>query len=447
MGNSLDPVMCDLNPASCPSVGSCCNGYSCCSTCCSTCTSCSTSCSGSGSQRTCRQSCSNYPCNCYCCLSVSNLKCYASCPRCYKVIREVDYSDKSNIPRHATLVEDFGKNQGAAINAYNQYPFNTTLPCWYDPDDYNSVVFQRGYAWWKWFLTSFPSATLLLFLCAGTYVLFQSCFREEHAGVAQFILWVGVLFPLVFFLPLWKLAQIDRAGKIACSVLMTTFIALGWMPIVVMVTPSSKSIVAPSIIYTTLFIIPIAILLPIQLWAPNVNSLVGPIVVMPIVGVLALWIWRRRASAPASPHLLAEPHPGYNSNSVPPVMKPKQVEEPAYVPPALVAPQPASAPPPEPEYAPNNFYGGPVAVAPAPSYGQVAPQPIGYGQPQPMGYGQPQPMGYGQPQPMGYGQLQPQMGYVQPLQPGVVPPPSYDAAVGYPAPQQQNYGAAPPPAY
>jgi len=136
---SFDPTKCSLNNTqNCPiSPQMCSNGYKCCATCCQTCTSCTTSCSGSGrnvipqdqsypainshswnafssanqtcniyskgdhyegdikqandeclnrdnfQSEGCTQTCHSYPCNCYCCQSVSNLLCSITADVCY----------------------------------------------------------------------------------------------------------------------------------------------------------------------------------------------------------------------------------------------------------------------------------------------------------------------------------------------------------------------------
>jgi hypothetical protein len=77
---------------------------------------------------------------------------------------------------------------GAAVAAYQQYPRNSTLQCWYDPDDFNALAFQRGYTAWKWVLTAFPMLSLLLLLCACSHIMLASCF-EDSASLAQFTLW------------------------------------------------------------------------------------------------------------------------------------------------------------------------------------------------------------------------------------------------------------------
>lgn len=72
--------------------------------------------------------------------------------------------------------------------AYQQYPSNTTLQCWYDPDDFNSLAFQRGYTAWKWVLTAFPMVALLLLLCTCTYAVLADS-QGEAAPLYQFALW------------------------------------------------------------------------------------------------------------------------------------------------------------------------------------------------------------------------------------------------------------------
>jgi hypothetical protein len=296
----LDPFKCDNGSISqCADVSSCCNGYHCCSTCCSTCTSCSTSCSTSSSgSKSCSQSCHTYSCNCYCCSSVANQRCDMICPRCYTVTVVVGYDlskgdagsggnssaynssvvipAQSNFDEHAVVTKTFKSDLDGAKAFQNSFQTNTTHQCWYDPTDYNSVVFQRGYSWWKWFLFSFPSMFLLLFLCAGTYAMIESCLLRDldsdrwKINAVQIALWMGCLFPFLFFLPLEQLAPISSPGRIALVVLITTFVTCGCFPLffVYHLGPICSREIAVFSYYFFFGVLPIGILLPIALVGP-----------------------------------------------------------------------------------------------------------------------------------------------------------------------------------
>jgi hypothetical protein len=235
--DALDPIQCDAT-GNCPVIGNCCNGYHCCRTCCSTCQSCSTSCSGSGKSKSCHQSCTSYSCNCYCCSSVSDQSCTVSCPRCYTVVRTVEYTDQDFAAHIAVLSTDFGTDLTAAQAAYDFPAKNSTLACWYDPTDFNAVVFHQGYSWWKWLLTAFPMVSLVLFLCAFTWV----CFHNNHAdddldvggmdanAVRQWSLWIGFIFPVCLCLPLWAWAILTDTGRDVLVCFITTLMTLGCAP-------------------------------------------------------------------------------------------------------------------------------------------------------------------------------------------------------------------------
>jgi len=85
-------------------------------------------------------------------------------------------------------------------------------------------VFKRGYTWWKWLLTSIPTAVLFVLLNVGTFMLLKSLFDQvKFAAAIHLVIWGVIIFPLVVLLPLGIATsdfEVSPGGKIACLVIM-----------------------------------------------------------------------------------------------------------------------------------------------------------------------------------------------------------------------------------
>jgi hypothetical protein len=288
---------------SCPVVGGCCSGPKCCSQCCSTCKSCS------GGK------CSTYSCNCRCCSSVKSEFCQVTCPLCYSVEVVVEYmypvsgsqnvstsrnvssifdvsnetswtdvnstgTDFSNVtvaPTNATqlsidyqqegfikIYQDFFKDDQKAKKFLSDYQQNSSKQCFYNPKNSAQVVFSTDYTWWKWLLTSIPSASLLLVLCGLTDAVILYFLRTEKVTFeVRTALWVGLILPVVVILPIRKFGHISHVADIVLLVIMLVFVSCGCGPLAVTCFPKRFNQFITSFLYFASVIVPISVFIPL----------------------------------------------------------------------------------------------------------------------------------------------------------------------------------------
>lgn len=58
-------------------------------------------------------------------------------------------------------------DRAAALRHLDDRPLGGEVPCWFDPQDRDTVVLERGYNWWMWALTLLLPGALLVFGGAG----------------------------------------------------------------------------------------------------------------------------------------------------------------------------------------------------------------------------------------------------------------------------------------
>ncbi|KAJ7644510.1 hypothetical protein FB45DRAFT_999534 [Roridomyces roridus] len=181
--SNFSPDTCAANSSSCPTqIGSVCDGgYECCNTCCLTCQSCTQSCSSSGS---CTQSCTNYSCNCYCCSSTNGLYCTISCPVCYAIDMQVDYSSRDGVEHNVSYSQDFSTDVNKADGFLNSHLANSTAFCYYNPKDESQILYDVKFTAWKWAVTAlFGILPLLVALgLFATFLLVLPAYRLIRRG-------------------------------------------------------------------------------------------------------------------------------------------------------------------------------------------------------------------------------------------------------------------------
>jgi hypothetical protein len=168
---------------------------------------------------------------------------------------------------------EYGSDLGSANQRVKDFALGTKHQCFYNPDNTSEVIFDRGYTWWKWFLTAFPTLFLFMMFCAGTAAFLaqgefvprsqQICGLPPKAAAIQWALWVGFLLPICFFLPLWS-ADLPADGKDILVCFITSFAVLGWFPIAHMqASKRGMSKGAANFVYFFMVTIPIGVLIPI----------------------------------------------------------------------------------------------------------------------------------------------------------------------------------------
>lgn len=185
----------------------------------------------------CTTSCSSYQCNCYCCVSVDHLSCYATPNICYMAVLYLTYDDMSgnNIP--TTYTQNMDTNLAAAQNyIMNQYVVGHTYNCYYDTRNEMNVRWSIEYNVGYWVGTCIFA--LIVFICIVVLshpllaAIASSNLSEWCLHTCYVWLWVGVIIPLVIFLPLFSVAAISKEGRIALLVLIFQFVTIGLMPYV-----------------------------------------------------------------------------------------------------------------------------------------------------------------------------------------------------------------------
>jgi len=139
------------------------NGYHCCSECCSAyCHSCTSNCNSKG---VCTESCTTYCCAHMCCSSTNNLKCTLICPIYGTVVLGVTFEANGD-EINSSISTDFADDLSSAQSFYDKYSVGTEFVCHYNPENPYEVIIDPTYTTWKWVLTSFAIAGVLVFLIA-----------------------------------------------------------------------------------------------------------------------------------------------------------------------------------------------------------------------------------------------------------------------------------------
>lgn len=73
-----------------------------------------------------------------------------------------------------------------AVAVTERFQIGQSYPCWYDPDDPQQVVLERGYNWWVWLILILPTTFVLVGISGLGYTLFYSgTSRERRAAIAK----------------------------------------------------------------------------------------------------------------------------------------------------------------------------------------------------------------------------------------------------------------------
>lgn len=145
-----DPDRCDAGELNyCAHEEQCHTGYKCCSECCSTCTD------SKGN---------SYTCNCSCCHSTPRLECTLT-PYVHYELKIWGYYVLPNEDHQPFMYTHSHKdNEESAQEEMYSRPYNTSIPCWSDPDDPESVLFSIEYTDGFWAASGIFAVLLLLTL-------------------------------------------------------------------------------------------------------------------------------------------------------------------------------------------------------------------------------------------------------------------------------------------
>jgi len=313
----------------------CGGGYYCCHTCCSTCQRCSQSCSrrlsshpllqvvnedshaasssapsvddepgASGASsatalprdamaaRSCHTTCTTYQCNCYCCSSVSNRACGTSCVPWYEVHVGISLELDGDAYQTTDIYDFEGDHSAASSKAASPLlQANATSACYVDPDwtpgnpvvSPSQLAFQDelGYTAGYWVLLAFPSAIIVLVLAAYTKFLLRRRAVDDSSTAwgLTWVVWVGVLLPLIVFLPIRAGGKLTDANRAGLDATICALLALGWAPAVavgVRRALSSRRAVIAAVVCVA-FVLPLGALVPAALARAEVSGgLDGP---------------------------------------------------------------------------------------------------------------------------------------------------------------------------
>lgn len=165
------------------SPGDCCDGSYCCQTSCSTCQSCTQHCTSSS----CTTNCYPYQCNCRCSSSAQNRACTVTCQTCYNPSVTYTYFDQQGQTQTFVQTQACGADINCANSFVNASPLNSSRTCYYDPQNFQSVVFSKSYTAGPIVAVVFPSlyfgALIILGLCWGARFLWkvmQTRFQQKE---------------------------------------------------------------------------------------------------------------------------------------------------------------------------------------------------------------------------------------------------------------------------
>jgi len=75
-------------------------------------------------------------------------------------------------------------DRAAALRHLDGRPLGGKVPCWFDPQDRDTVVLERGYNWWMWALTLLLPGALLVFGGAGLWRFLVRWGKSEERQAA-----------------------------------------------------------------------------------------------------------------------------------------------------------------------------------------------------------------------------------------------------------------------
>ncbi|KAJ3276226.1 hypothetical protein HDV01_005674 [Terramyces sp. JEL0728] len=262
---SLVDIYNSRNPSNCSSTNSCAvdgemcyGGYKCCTTCCQTCKSCSTSCDSKGNN--CKESCTSYDCNCYCCSDVNHLLCNVNCPICYTVVADVSFILSSGSLKNGTVTQDMGPNNSHDAQSFlDTHKSGFQQTCYYNPKDPNTVLLDISYTPSKWVWFAFGTLPLFVTLVYGSYIVLDEM-QASYIPSNMWFIWVGIVFPIVIFLPIRIWGILDYTGTRVFTFLICILVGIGYLP--VYVNLRSLSVFAAVFLYLVISFIPFSILLP-----------------------------------------------------------------------------------------------------------------------------------------------------------------------------------------
>jgi hypothetical protein len=178
--------------------------------------------------------------------------------------------------------QEYGVNEASADTTAAYWAVGNEFTCWYNPDNYNEVLFSIGYTTWKWVLTAFPTAFLLLTCIAATYPFIYDCWRRnlDYYPRARPILlntgplWCGTIVPLGMFLPISYAPNIPDGSRFGLRVTVLIFIVVFWtvgpylicgiITIIITKTPCIHSFIHPfSLISSSLLCIAVVELISV----------------------------------------------------------------------------------------------------------------------------------------------------------------------------------------
>lgn len=232
---ALSPLQCSSsNSSTCPPTGAaavCNNGPYCCPSCNYTCSL--------QSQNVCKCPCQQCS-TCSCCKHVEGRLCRLFCDPCYKVNMMLDFKDRHGTPRSANLSHSAGQDLNDGQDFFNEHPANSSFLGFYKPSDPSIVHISRGYRVRKWAAFIMLSA-LPFFVIAVVITGFLTAFvlqlvgRESSFKVvfwANWVLWLGIIWPFLILLLILELAYPTPRAKTALYILIPLIACIGWLPAV-----------------------------------------------------------------------------------------------------------------------------------------------------------------------------------------------------------------------
>lgn len=140
-------------------------------------------------------------CGCYCCASVTDLRCYLAPYEVYAAVFTgvIDEDGLQGTPTKLTVTisESYGTNEGAAQSRLQQIPLNADVTCYYDPKSVTTAVLSLQQTTWKWGVTAVFLFLSMLFLTWFLDMVWDSVAAKI---ISATFIWM-VLVPLVLIAP------------------------------------------------------------------------------------------------------------------------------------------------------------------------------------------------------------------------------------------------------
>jgi hypothetical protein len=244
-----------------------------------------------------------------------------SCTNCYSTVYYYVYNDVDGDQHGPNVwVTDHGNNELAAEQQAAEYYVGSSRICYYDPDNFNNVVYSKNYTWWKWFLTAWPSAFLFIMLAAVTAPICDGLGCDSDNKILAIPIWFGFILPILIFVPIALAGtSVGDSAKKGLLVAACELVWAGWFFGLIRwgQNRDNENAMCGGVVYFIFVIIPLGVLLPVGIYSTG-STKAGLIAIGVILPILSLCYFiggdffaaaRERAAADDRRRMEAMNHP------------------------------------------------------------------------------------------------------------------------------------------